>query len=449
MKALERGTRWLIPLLLAACHDDRHHRWGVESSTETNENSPVGVNAPAENSPAAAGMMQDAMPQADPWSSSDGQPFAGSAPDGTPIPLSGQSAITTIFWGLDGQYPAGEYHLLYDGQGTIEVGGDAKLVSAVPGDIVFEVQNPTDQGIVLEITSSSPEDPVRNLQLLLPGEDGSQTFTDEFLAQYAQFSVIRFEDTGLTLEQQIELANLLDADAWFVVPYGATDAEVAAMAALIRDTLEPELQVYIEYENGGWSDVPHYAERSLEIFGIFEDVFGGLDRLVRILTAPSDDPATGAAILDWQQAYLGADALAIAPTFGVVADSSNEDGLSKMSVPELMALISASLDGALQSIDEYRVMAAARGLDLLTYGGGVLMTALDTAKSNVALANLFAKALGDKSLKDLYLALLETWREAGGRQFMHWAFTGEYGHSPKSPSYEALTEFIQNHPKWW
>ena len=174
-----------------------------ESTTETSESSPVGVNALTPDSPSTAGMLQDAMPQADPWTSGDGQSFAGSASDGTPIPQSGQSAITTIFGGLDGEYPAGEYHLLYDGQGTIEVGGDAKLVSASPDEIVFEVQNPTDQGIVLEITSSDPEDPIRNLQLLLPGEDGSQTFTDEFLAQYAQFSVIRFADTDLTLEQQI------------------------------------------------------------------------------------------------------------------------------------------------------------------------------------------------------------------------------------------------------
>lgn len=126
---------------------------------------------------------------------------------------------------------------------------------------------------------------------------------------------------GVPLEYMIRLCNEMKASPWLHVPVAASDDYVRSMATLVRDTLDPSLEVYFEYSNEYWNfSFPHnvggafyafglqpvtgvgpyeyYALRSTEIFKIWNEVFGAAhlksqraakDRLRRVLGVQSEN----------------------------------------------------------------------------------------------------------------------------------------------------------------
>ncbi len=76
--------------------------------------------------------------------------------------------------------------------------------------------------------------------------------------------------TGVPLEVMVALANQIGADPWFNIPHFATDEFVREFAEFIRDNLDPELNVTIEYSNEVWNasfDQFHFAnEQGLALF---------------------------------------------------------------------------------------------------------------------------------------------------------------------------------------
>ena len=119
----------------------------------------------------------------------------------------------------------------------------------------------------------------RNLRVLRPGFDLSTTevFTPQFLDHVDRFDTLRFMHWtttvnspvahwsqrtpvewpsyiwGVPWEVCIDLCNLLDKDAWITVPHLADDAYVEALADLVRDRLEPERRVWVEWSNEVWN----------------------------------------------------------------------------------------------------------------------------------------------------------------------------------------------------
>ena len=116
--------------------------------------------------------------------------------------------------------------------------------------------------------------------------------------------------SGVPLEVMVALANQIGADPWFNIPHFATDDFVREFAEYVRDNVDPELQIHIEYSNEAWNsnfdqfhftndrgleefgdefgDFPfsiYYGYRSAEILSIFTEVFGEQadDRLVGVL----------------------------------------------------------------------------------------------------------------------------------------------------------------------
>ena len=126
---------------------------------------------------------------------------------------------------------------------------------------------------------------------------------------------------GVALDYQILLANQVGANPWFCVHHLASDDFVRRMATLVRDTLRPDLTVYIEHSNEVWNvafpqgeyatrrglelglhttsghptndcaafaadhvcaNIRYHAKRSLEIFSIWTSVFGGAARASRL-----------------------------------------------------------------------------------------------------------------------------------------------------------------------
>ena len=58
---------------------------------------------------------------------------------------------------------------------------------------------------------------------------------------------------GVALEYQILLANQAGANPWFCVHHLASDDFVRQMATLVRDTLRPDLTIYVEHSNEVWN----------------------------------------------------------------------------------------------------------------------------------------------------------------------------------------------------
>ena len=85
----------------------------------------------------------------------------------------------------------------------------------------------------------------------------------------------------------------LQKDIWINVPVAASDDYVRELALLLRDNLDPNLHIYVEYSNEVWNwdfsqahwnlayadqhgltYIEAYAHRTAEIALIFEEVFG-------------------------------------------------------------------------------------------------------------------------------------------------------------------------------
>ena len=72
-------------------------------------------------------------------------------------------------------YRAGRYVVLYEGQGTLEYGFDAKLVSSSPGRDVFQVASPSEDGIEFRITATDPNhngNYIHNIRVVKAEEEG-------------------------------------------------------------------------------------------------------------------------------------------------------------------------------------------------------------------------------------------------------------------------------------
>ena len=166
----------------------------------------------------------------------------------------------------------------------------------------------------------------------------------------------------MALEYLIQLSNTLNADPWFCMPHKADDDYVRQFAQMVKSGLKPELKMHIEYSNECWNGIfgqagyckdtgkalglsdndyqaqlRYYSKRAVEIFEIWEEVFGGTDRLVRVLAAQSANPWTSEQVMDFEEAYKHADALAIAPYFGnALGDPKTQDEISKWTVDQVL-----------------------------------------------------------------------------------------------------------------
>lgn len=194
--------------------------------------------------------------------------------------------------GTGAPYRAGQYVILYDGAGTIQVSMDAKMVSSSPGRDVFNVANPTQNGVWICITKSDPGNHVRNIRVVKAEEesllDQGGTYTPKFLSLMQNFSVIRAmqwlkiddppqgppgawadrsqvsdagwgSEAGVPLEAVISLCNAVSADCWINVPHSADDNYITQLATLVHQQLGSGQKAYVEFSNEVWNgDYPQY-----------------------------------------------------------------------------------------------------------------------------------------------------------------------------------------------
>ena len=169
----------------------------------------------------------------------------------------------------NGIYPAGQYVVLYDGQGTLSYGFDATLVRRSPGRDVINVI-PSNNGIDLRIVATDPNHTgnyLRNIKVVTAANEAAakagQIFNPAFLKLIQNFRALRFMDwfrtngstlsswsdrpiptyaffgtsKGVPIEIAVQLANAVSADAWMNVPVMADDNFISQMATLVASQL--------------------------------------------------------------------------------------------------------------------------------------------------------------------------------------------------------------------
>ncbi|MCB1639819.1 MAG: hypothetical protein KDI15_13340, partial [Thiothrix sp.] len=296
-----------------------------------------------------------------------------------------------------------------------------------------------------------------------------------------------YGERGAPLEIQVALANRMHQDAWFNLPHAADDDYVRQFATYVRDNLDPGLNIYVEYTNEVWNTTfshseytqkkgieagysinsveagfQYYVQRAGEVFAIWEDVFGGRERLTRVIGSWDTRPDISRRLLGQYGGYKHADAMAIAPYFG-----GNIKGYREArTVDQIFDLTTdpdsfRSLAQVLDHVREQAEIAREYGVRLLAYEGGQGLVDWVTREPDQHPNPLFFAANRDPRMGPLYTELLQGWKDAGGDLFVAFASPRtcqwfgcwglkEYIRQPVETAYKyaAVLDFIQRHEDW-
>ncbi|HEX5062624.1 MAG TPA: hypothetical protein VFV99_24800, partial [Kofleriaceae bacterium] len=321
--------------------------------------------------------------------------------------------------------------------------------------------------------------------------DWMATNNSSVSAQGPKVTDARWRGHGVPVEILLELANRIGADAWLNVPHLATDAYVTSLATAVHDRLAPGLKAYIEYSNEVWNGIfsqgtyceqqgvalglgsspfearlRFQAQRSVEIFEIFETIFPGAERqrLVRVLASQAANSWVSTTLLDHGAALQHTDALAIAPYFGgYLGGSDHLAAVSAMDLDDLFAeLGTVAVPTSLSWVTMQAAVASQRNVSLIAYEAGNHLAGIQGVENNTAVNALFDAANRDPRMRQLYTSYLDGWKANGGELLVHfvncdapskWGRWGalEYLEQPRSeaPKYDAVQTFIETNPAWW
>lgn len=251
---------------------------------------PVGMNIPSNNYYSTCLIFTDVMKTASSWISFNA---TGESPWNTEkidqIPLDENGYPLELPYSVDNtpqavrflinNYYEGEYVFLYDGEGDFTF---HSMGSSVRDGKTYITLNGEGGHSWIHITRSVKGNHVRNIRILpLEYENSASvpTFYPLFTKGLEPFHCLRFMDwintnnsmqkewsdrvtptyytqggpNGMAFEYAIELCNLLKADGWFCVPHMADDIYIRQLAQLLKNGLDPDLHIYIEYSNEIWN----------------------------------------------------------------------------------------------------------------------------------------------------------------------------------------------------
>jgi len=294
---------------------------------------------------------------------------------------------------------------------------------------------------------------------------------------------------GVPVEVMVELANQLNINPWFNVPHAATDDYIINFARYVNKNLKPSLKVYLEYTNESWNNVfvpqaehmkqngtrrkldtdrriagfKFYSMQSVHVFKQWEKVFGGTNRLVRVLGGLTTDLNMSETMLAYRNAFQHVDALAIAPYFYIAQDQLGRVN----SVDSVFKLLSEpknrySINNLLTVIRKQAQLAKAYGVELVAYEGGQHLVDHKTHKLTEGATPHLVAANRDPRMAREYYRFLSGWKEAGGNLFI--AFSAPRPHTwhgswgikeyinqanSEVPKYQALLAFKRGQRCWW
>jgi len=317
------------------------------------------------------------------------------------------------------------------------------------------------------------------------------------------------QTTGVALEYQIAIANLLNENIWVNVPHQATQDYVQNLAlvlhngskadgtpyqpgvdspsSLVWPGLHSNLKVYIEYSNETWNSGfsaqynwcqshgqalgfpagkygDYYASyQSANIWQWFYDEWGAdaTRRLVRVMgsqfstgNATNRLSAFNAGILATEARTQYPDALAVAPYFGgSVANSlvptyvSADGSVNTATTAQIIADARADVEGnILTTINALKTITNTYGVNLNCYEGGQGLVATYANVNNTALTGDLEAANRDPSMGALYTEYLAELQAAGVVEFCNFSHIGGWS---KYGSWGVI-EYVNQptHPKY-
>lgn len=463
----------------------------------------------------------DMMKSGSGWSSRDDSGAWGAAfpsmKDGYPTALNpSQHALYAVAWN-NVHYAPGQYTILWDGDGDISFPlSKVTIQSSAPHRIVIDVTD-TSGPMYVGIDRTNAADPVRNVRFLWPGTESTyatQPFNVEFLKKVAPFSVLRFMDWGATngspvvewadrsqvddvnyagangvpIEVMIELANALHVDPWFCVPHQASDDYVQQFATLVHAKLDPSLHPHVEYSNEVWNTgfaqttwanaqsvklgLPapwgtpsvFYAQRAVQIFKIFQQVYGADSaRVVRVVAGQAAWTQFLENALAWKDTAANADVLAIAPYFsaGNAGDPAQVATTLTLTSDQIVDQMLVGIRGDITSwIKANAALASKYKLKMKAYESGAGDSSwYFPADKQDAMTALFTAAQRNPRMKDVYDEYFSIWIANGGatmNQFNDvggWSKWGLWGSleyvtqdPATAPKYQGLLDVIAKHP---
>lgn len=398
--------------------------------------------------------------------------------------VKGQKAIAIISSVDNCHFPNGDYVVLYDGEGDINIPNQL-IQTKKPGRLSVQV-NGGKGGLKLEIVKTNAKNYIRNIRFVPKAYEknyGKMHWNPSFIERWSGVSCLRFMDfmrtnnseqitwqdrphpsdasfvkNGVPVEWMVDLANKLNCDAWFCMPHQANDDYVKAFAQVVEKSLKPELQAWVEYSNEVWngsfkqhkyavnkgrdlnlirkkwdSAFKFNAYRSIEIFKIWKNVFGESQRLVRVIASQSANVWLSEQLLKIPELAASADVLAIAPyvSFHVSpnADDKNLDAahVASWSLEKLFQYLeTVAMPESMSAIESNQKVAMTYGLKLVAYEGGQHLIGVRDAKNNNKLTRLLISANKDERMGNIYTRYLKGWERAGGGLFCHYNSTGEW-----------------------
>ncbi len=189
------------------------------------------------------------------------------------------------------------YILRWDGTGEMRLSSWGKHEDPVIIDSSenhFEFLIPEQKNYAATIISSQEGDHVRNIRLCLKSQEDlyeveKKVFNPYVLEILEPFYMFRFmgafntnnspfrswedrtrtdwyhwkghQNCGLAYEYAARLCNEAKAHVYFNVPHAADEYSIRKMAELLRDKLDPDLDVYLEYSNETWNGGRFFKEQ--------------------------------------------------------------------------------------------------------------------------------------------------------------------------------------------
>ena len=371
-----------------------------------------------------------------------------------PLPQGGQ-AVRSLSQPMTG--PAGvTIKCTFEGKGIFRVSGGYDVISKEK-EFSFRLVNDNKEKHIINIYIEQYDQfsEIRNIDCREKNYDKSALFDQNFINFVRQFNLIRFMDLqntnanraitwknrklptynsavdreGMSIEHMVSLANSAKADAWFNMPWNASDDYIEGFARYTFENLGPGQTVYVELSNEVWNwgfPVAHqsskeglalnlskngfeallfrYAEKTKHVMEIWNRVYkNDRTRLVRVVASQSVNPWTAEQVLWYKDTYKYVDALATAPYFGKANCDPPTDSLEN----DVFKCMENNIKFTVEKSLENKRVAHKYGKRFIAYEAGQHLILRDNVK-------LLEKISRDQRMYDLYKKYIHGWKTEVG-----------------------------------
>lgn len=360
----------------------------------------------------------------------------------------------------------------YQGTGQLEPGGIARHRDSGAGFLAFDLPmtGAPDEGAWIDLVRTDPQNPVRNIDCRDVRRPRDERFHPEFVDFLKGFGILRFLDwsavnhnrpvawvtrsvpgsasqvgpAGASIEDMVDLANRVEADPWFLVPYTADADYIRRFAKLVHSRIDPRRTVYVELGNEIWNDMfdaaqqaqregqalqlgrgdpqraqmIRYSDKLIVAMQIWTTIFA--DRpgtLVRVAASQNANPELASIILGHADTARWVDALATAPYLWI--DLKDYDARD---VDRIFAELPRVTEETIKAAEQNRLIAARYGKAFIAYEGGQHLVTKDI--------ELARKVQRDPRMEAVYRHYVGLWMRRIGSPMVLYASTapiGEYG----------------------